>query len=125
MGHSDAVTTSTPTNCLSKEKRLQEENDTLVVLIAQKQTELRDFKAKPTQLPPLVTHGNDVTQSTYDRCHNKGQQSHGDTTKKIVNMAVIDKRQTKRGNMERAGLVTVLNTEKMTEGEQLDDLLAR
>lgn len=64
-------------NFLDKEvDRLNEERDTLSVLLLHKKDELSEMKRKPLNPPTAIgVPGNAITKSSCDNCHRKGHRS--------------------------------------------------
>ena len=65
-----------PENFLEQEvARLNEERDTLSVLLVHKKDELNELKRKPNALSAISIPGNPITKSSCDNCHRKGHRS--------------------------------------------------
>lgn len=71
-----AAASRAPDNFLEQEvDRLNEERDTLSVLLVHKKDELNDLKQKPNLPSAISIPGNPITKSSCDNCHRKGHRS--------------------------------------------------
>ena len=56
-------------------ERLNEERDSISVLLVHKKDELNDLKRKPGVQPAVGIPGNPITKSSCDKCHRKGHRA--------------------------------------------------